>query len=170
MCTWKNIKSDQFDWIRGRGYTETPDTGPSADHTSGTPDGYYIYIETSYPQVPGDVARLQSDDFLPTNMSLCLRFWYQMNGEHVDSLNVLVQNTNEKGEGYVWSQKGDSGSQWLYAQLSVDWIYTNKSYHVSFYFNTVIYLLSYLTQAAMSPNGYSYRGTESNIVSQVVFF
>ena len=131
MCTWKNLEKDQFDWIRGTGNTESIDTGPTSDHTLGTPKGHYIYIETSLPQTPGDVARLQSEDFLPSNISLCLRFWYQMNGEDVDSLSVLVQNVNEKGKGYVWSQKGDNGPHWLYAQLNVDQIYTSKPYHVS---------------------------------------
>ena len=131
MCTWKNIKSDQFDWLRGKGYSDTPQTGPSSDHTLRNPEGHYVYIETSDPQAPGNAARLQSTDFLPSNISLCLRFWYQMNGEDVNTLNVLVQNINEKGEGYLWTQKGNKGPEWLNAQLNVDTIYTNKPYYVS---------------------------------------
>lgn len=131
LCTWKNIKSDQFDWLRGKGYTDTPNTGPTTDHTLKTPEGHYAYIETSDPQAPGDIARLQSEDFLPSNMSVCLRFWCQMNGEHVDTLNVFVRNINDKRESYVWSQKGDNGPEWFYAQLNVDRFYTNKPYHVS---------------------------------------
>lgn len=43
MCTWQNSEnSDDFDWIRAAGETMTADTGPTVDHTTGTPYGKNI--------------------------------------------------------------------------------------------------------------------------------
>lgn len=35
FCEWKQETNDDFDWIRHKGPTPTPDTGPSHDHTTG---------------------------------------------------------------------------------------------------------------------------------------
>lgn len=35
MCTWKNLRNDDFDWLIGSGGTGTSFTGPSSDHTKG---------------------------------------------------------------------------------------------------------------------------------------
>ncbi|WAR02786.1 MLRP1-like protein [Mya arenaria] len=36
MCSWKNMRNDNFDWLIGSGKTSSAFTGPSADHTQGT--------------------------------------------------------------------------------------------------------------------------------------
>ena len=41
-----------------KGGTPSWNTGPIGDHTTG--NGYYIYIESSYPRVPGDTAIIES--------------------------------------------------------------------------------------------------------------
>ena len=35
FCEWEQATSDNFDWIRHKGPTPTPNTGPSHDHTTG---------------------------------------------------------------------------------------------------------------------------------------
>lgn len=36
FCIYSNVNtSDTFDWLRHKGTTSTPGTGPSGDHTSG---------------------------------------------------------------------------------------------------------------------------------------
>lgn len=35
FCEWEQATSDDFDWIRHKGPTPTPNTGPSHDHTTG---------------------------------------------------------------------------------------------------------------------------------------
>ncbi|KAH9494976.1 hypothetical protein Btru_018310, partial [Bulinus truncatus] len=57
---WIQDKTDDFDWIRQQGATETGDTGPTRDHTKGTVTGHYAYIETSLPRIKGQRARLLS--------------------------------------------------------------------------------------------------------------
>ena len=36
MCTWKNLLTDDFDWLIGSSGTGTTFTGPHADHTQGS--------------------------------------------------------------------------------------------------------------------------------------
>lgn len=39
-CTWENSEhTDDFDWFRAAGDTASGGTGPSVDHTLGTPHG-----------------------------------------------------------------------------------------------------------------------------------
>ena len=49
-----------------------------------------MYIETSSPRSPNDKAQLQSGLVQPTTVTSgrCLKFWYHMWGDHVDTLNV----------------------------------------------------------------------------------
>lgn len=62
QCGWVNTDKDNFDWKRKQGRTPSYGTGPSVDHTTGTNQGYYMYIETSYGTV-GDRARMLSPVF-----------------------------------------------------------------------------------------------------------
>lgn len=58
--------------------------------------GKYMFIETSSPRQPGDVARLVSEVFSPVSASgRCIHFWYSMNGRAVDTLRV---NINPQGK------------------------------------------------------------------------
>lgn len=40
--TWKNMQGDNFDWLIGKGTTNSQHTGPYADHTKGNGDGKLI--------------------------------------------------------------------------------------------------------------------------------
>ena len=71
-----------------RGSTSSSNTGPSADHTTGSRLGYYIYIETSSPAKPNDTARLVSPDLIATDDETCFRFYYHMFGSDIYRLNV----------------------------------------------------------------------------------
>lgn len=39
LCGWTQLTSDDFNWSREQGESTSSGTGPSADHTSGTPTG-----------------------------------------------------------------------------------------------------------------------------------
>lgn len=56
MCNYANDVSGDFNWIRSKGRTDSANTGPSFDHTYQTDEGYYMYIETSYPRKSGKEA------------------------------------------------------------------------------------------------------------------
>ncbi|MBI1316885.1 PKD domain-containing protein [bacterium] len=95
--------------------TNTFNTGPSADHTTGT--GKYLYVESSLGQV-GNSANFVTIpvDLVPLNVPE-LRFWYHMYGTNIGTLNVEVNG----GAGWqnVWSltgaQQTSEAAPWLEA-------------------------------------------------------
>lgn len=46
MCSWSNLGGDvdQEDWLRGRGASPNPNTGPSVDHTTNSTHGNNVDI------------------------------------------------------------------------------------------------------------------------------
>ena len=50
-----------------------------------------MYIETSPPIKPGMKAQLASTLLPRIDKNMCMEFWYNMNGNTVDSLKVLLQ-------------------------------------------------------------------------------
>lgn len=80
LCGWSNDKVDKsqnvtFEWTRAKGVTASKNTGPSTDHTTLSQLGYYMYIEASSPQKPGDKARFLSPVYSATG-GACFKFWY----------------------------------------------------------------------------------------------
>lgn len=82
--------------------TNTFNTGPSADHTTGS--GKYLYVESSLGQV-GNTANFVTIpiDLGPLNVPE-LRFWYHMYGTNTGTLNAEVNG----GQGWVnvWNRTG----------------------------------------------------------------
>ncbi|XP_033752643.1 MAM and LDL-receptor class A domain-containing protein 1-like [Pecten maximus] len=110
FCSWKNQNtSDMFDWLRHRGPTNTPGTGPTQDHTSRK--GFYIYMEASSPQVKADTARLTTPFLPPTPWGYCFRFWLCMYGRDVGSLRLITRDQNGN-ETVNWSLTGEQSSLW----------------------------------------------------------
>ncbi|XP_030849918.1 MAM and LDL-receptor class A domain-containing protein 1-like [Strongylocentrotus purpuratus] len=108
LCSYTHDSEGDFEWIRKRGYTDTPDTGPDTDHTHlGAIDnaGWYMYTEGDF-RSSGDTTRLISGEFTPATTS-CLTFWYHMHGSEMGTLNV---NTSDGG--LVWTRSGTQGNKW----------------------------------------------------------
>lgn len=64
FCGYYESRTDDFDWSLGSGPISSTNTGPASDHTTGT--GYYIYIQSALPRLPGDKAVLMSAVMAPT--------------------------------------------------------------------------------------------------------
>ncbi|XP_077865040.1 MAM and LDL-receptor class A domain-containing protein 2-like [Saccoglossus kowalevskii] len=128
LCTWRQDDTDDFDWTRHKGSTETLYTGPMVDHTLGTSEGYYLYIEAN--SVAGDErGRLISDVLPPTTSSgYCLQFWYHMLGNIVGDLNVYVRDYYGV-ETKIWSRMGTQADEWRYGQRD---LYMTSSYEIIF--------------------------------------
>ena len=74
--------------------------------------GYYIYIETSSPRLPGENARLEIKPSLG-NGATCISFYYHMLGRDVNELKVLVNGKQQL------SKKGSQGDKWNKAEFKV---------------------------------------------------
>ncbi|XP_060577971.1 MAM domain-containing glycosylphosphatidylinositol anchor protein 2-like [Ruditapes philippinarum] len=116
LCNWRQDQSDGFDWTRETGQTNTPLTGPPSDHNTEN-NGYYIYVETSYPREYGDKARLIS----PVQGSglHCWTFWYSMFGRHINKLSVYIK-TKFCTEILIFSKEnGTKIADWMKADISL---------------------------------------------------
>ncbi|XP_072296914.1 MAM and LDL-receptor class A domain-containing protein 2 [Eucyclogobius newberryi] len=115
LCSWLQGAEDDLDWTFGSGPTETPNTGPTGDHTSGK--GKYLYLNTSSAGEKGRKAQLKSMVLPPAGEEgHCLSFWYHMFGPTVGSLRMFSQTTDTFEKVLVWQKSGNHGDQWRLMQ------------------------------------------------------
>ncbi|XP_076003138.1 apical endosomal glycoprotein [Genypterus blacodes] len=115
LCLWLQGAEDELDWQLKSGPTETPNTGPAGDHTTGS--GKYIHIESSLPSAPGNVAQMKTSLLPPTGESgYCFTFWYHMFGATVGSVRMILQTTDPLTKTVVWQKAGNQGDEWQRVQ------------------------------------------------------
>jgi hypothetical protein len=103
---------DDFDWSLQRGPTKSILTGPSRDHTIGTDDGYYLYIEASQRQYK-ERAWLLMHPFSASSRDCRLRFFYHIYGTHAEMLSVKVRTHRNSAPTEVWSRSNPDEDTWL---------------------------------------------------------
>ncbi|XP_056424647.1 MAM domain-containing glycosylphosphatidylinositol anchor protein 1 isoform X3 [Hyla sarda] len=129
LCGFVQDKYDTFDWIRQSKLTQslrrTANTGPEMDR-SGTPEGFYMFIEASRPRRFGDKARLISPQynisskFPSLKTTYCVSFYYHMYGRHIGNLTVFLRLKNIDAQDIpVWVKKGDQGNKWQLENLQL---------------------------------------------------
>ena len=102
--------------------TTSSSTGPSDDITGG---GNYMYYETSgSPQSPVTLTSLCLD--VSTLTAPALSFYNHMYGATMGTLDVYVNGTLE------WSQSGDQGDQWNWAQVDLSAYAGNTNITIEF--------------------------------------
>ncbi|NXN68681.1 MALR1 protein, partial [Himantopus himantopus] len=123
LCGWKQDGNDDFDWNLRTSSTRKMHTGPATDHTLQEPTGHYIFIKSSFLQLPGQKARISSPVLSRRNKDckvcvvgaivLCLQilFYYHMSGAHVGSL-IVYQRTTAKHEKILFNLTGNQGNFW----------------------------------------------------------
>jgi hypothetical protein len=90
---WTNQSSlDDQDWLVDSGGTTSGQTGPDADHTLGTSEGRYLYIETSSPcsTILGVSNLISPPIDLTGTSNPRLEFFYHMFGDDVGNLHIDV--------------------------------------------------------------------------------
>ncbi len=117
---WSNATDDDADWSVNAGTTPSSNTGPNADHTSGS--GNYLYTEASSPNYPGKVFNLLTPlfDFSALN-NPHMEFWYNMYGANMGDLHVDVYDNG------VWNtdvlllsgQQSTDGNDWKVATIDL---------------------------------------------------
>ena len=78
-----------------------------------------MYIETSFPQVENDKARLVSPAYMHTPGGSCLQFFYHMWGRDTGTLNVFLKDGAEIQANPLWALKGDQGDLWRPARATI---------------------------------------------------
>uniref|UniRef100_A0A8C7WLE3 Zonadhesin n=1 Tax=Oncorhynchus mykiss TaxID=8022 RepID=A0A8C7WLE3_ONCMY len=116
LCGFTQLMTDVFDWTRHSGSTPTAMTGPSADHTKGSPFGHYLYIEANSVS-NGDTARLLSSECSDPGPQ-CLQFWYHMSGS-AETMGLHVYLLQGRYVDEVWGKKNNQGDSWQRAQVDL---------------------------------------------------
>ncbi|CAB4007264.1 MAM and LDL-receptor class A domain-containing 2-like, partial [Paramuricea clavata] len=120
-----------MDWLVGKGATPSQYTGPTRDHTTGGIFGQYMFVEASFATV-GHKARLVTGRFhATTGNGFCIKFWYNMYGVNIGTLNVIVKNrAGNATERILWSLSGNQKWGWRQGQAPV--VSSRDSYQVVF--------------------------------------
>ncbi|KFP61986.1 MAM and LDL-receptor class A domain-containing protein C10orf112, partial [Cariama cristata] len=121
LCGWKQDENDDFDWNLRTSSTTKMGTGPATDHTLQEPSGHYIFIKSSFHQLPGQKARISSPVLSRRNKNckVCggviqagiIFFYYHMYGAHIGSL-IIYQRTMAKHEKILLNLTGNQGNFW----------------------------------------------------------
>ncbi|XP_033725711.1 collagen alpha-1(X) chain-like isoform X2 [Pecten maximus] len=107
-CNWKQSPTDDLDWTRNSGPTDSTSTGPDTDHTVGRgKEGYYMYLETSS-YIVGHKADLVSP-IVDHTKTYCASFWYNMNGIQIAHLSLIAK---ENTETTLWTRGGNQDANW----------------------------------------------------------
>ena len=73
-----------------------------------------MYIETSSPRKYGENAKLEfSVPSSDIGKLFCLKFYYHMYGETINTLNVYNGNTT------IFTKSGNQGNEWLMAKVTM---------------------------------------------------
>uniref|UniRef100_A0A8C3PNX2 MAM and LDL receptor class A domain containing 1 n=1 Tax=Calidris pygmaea TaxID=425635 RepID=A0A8C3PNX2_9CHAR len=119
LCGWKQDENDDFDWNLRTSSTRKIGTGPATDHTLQEPSGHYIFIRSSFRQLPGQKARIASPILSRRNKDCKILFYYHMYGAHIGSL-VVYQRTTMKHEKILLNLTGNQGNFWQHKILTLD--------------------------------------------------
>ncbi len=126
---WSQDTTDDMDWTMNSGTTNSTNTGPTGDHTSGA--GYYLYTEASgYNNM---TANLETRPFdFSNNGYPVLSFWYHMYGQTMGTLSIDVySHTNSSWTNDFFSISGDQGNQWLEQQVDLT-VFVGQTVHIRF--------------------------------------
>ncbi len=107
-----NFIEDSLDWRVDSAATNSQNTGPDVDHTYGTPQGHYVYMEATGP-CSGGSAHLLLPCFTVPGGTVALMYSYHMFGAGMGSLHVdlLVNGTWQLDA--TPPVEGDQGNVWL---------------------------------------------------------
>lgn len=113
----------QIEWIINNGASTAFGTGPSVDHTFGTPLGRYIYFRgDGITQRLYGALRSHQFEAMSDEDSLCFEFWYHMNGDSVPELAVAI-DTGLNGDGdklrEIWLLSKSEGDVWRQALVPI---------------------------------------------------
>ncbi|XP_075684387.1 MAM and LDL-receptor class A domain-containing protein 1 [Rhinoderma darwinii] len=116
LCDWKQSYTDNFDWSMRAGSTPTVGTGPVTDHTLQNPSGWYIFIEGSFPHLPGQGAKLSGPTISKWSRNCTIIFYFHMYGEGIGSL-TIYQITMSGRDNLLLNFTGDQGNFWQRKEL-----------------------------------------------------
>ena len=118
-----NNNANYGDWIHDAGGTGSSNTGPNYSTNYGgsgyaMEGSYYMYIETSGNYL-NDVSMTSHCFDISTLANPTLKFWYNMYGVAMGSLNVELSSDEGATWDSTWTASGDQGTEWHEAVIDV---------------------------------------------------
>ncbi|GAB4327963.1 MAG: hypothetical protein Kow00127_20650 [Bacteroidales bacterium] len=120
---WYNLQNnlnDDIDWRVLNGITPTPNTGPIGDHTTGTAEGRFLYLEAS-----GECYEKKAIFHSPcfdlsglTNPGVL--FWFSLNGADMGTLHLDVVSDGVLYKDVMDPISGNWGNQWYEGHAYLD--------------------------------------------------
>ncbi len=107
-----NNENDNIDWLTWHGSTNTFNTGPGSDHTTGTSDGKYLYIEPSVICFNKKAILSAPAIDLTEAVSPVLDFWYHAYGADIGRLHVDAFDGSSIHFDIMEPVVGDQGNEW----------------------------------------------------------
>ncbi|KAK7478852.1 hypothetical protein BaRGS_00029951, partial [Batillaria attramentaria] len=129
ICGWETaVPMNDFEWKRNKGGTTSSNTGPDADHTSGS--GHYMYVEAS--SLGSTSGQLVSPLLTSTDTTNCVTFWYNMYGSDIGTLQFTSTPVGSSTPVVLWSKSGQQWQGWREAAVEVD---TSTDVQVAFQYS-----------------------------------
>ncbi|CAH2316883.1 apical endosomal glyco [Pelobates cultripes] len=123
-CAWTNthiplMDTYDWDWTSGAALS-TRDSIPEKDHTLGTTEGHYAFVDTGAMHIEGSTAWLISEH-LPKTVGSCFTFWYRTDSSDHSHLGELVLFLiSSHGLQPLWVLHGYHSSEWEQEQLQIN--------------------------------------------------
>ena len=115
-----NGADDDIDWRVNAGATVSNNTGPNADHTLGTAQGRYLYLEASACFNKTAVLSSPCLDLSADSVARDFTFWYHAFGADMGELHVdVLPDSGAAVLDAVPAVVGDQGNQWRQARVSL---------------------------------------------------
>ncbi|XP_077864143.1 MAM and LDL-receptor class A domain-containing protein 1-like [Saccoglossus kowalevskii] len=115
-CGWsEQIPGDNFDWVRSNYRDVRPGaSAPQFDHTLGTDEGYYMYVDMSADEPEEQVAEMKSSVYSETANNCTLEFWFYMD-EPLTGFMTLHMLEEDGTETEMWRANFPRGAKWNWA-------------------------------------------------------
>ena len=126
-CGWSDKSAGSFRWTRHNNGTETANTGPSADHTTNTPRGYYMYVDASNGQRFTQAA-LASPTLHQASVTCQMSFYYHMYGQSIGVL--MVYRVDQTSTTRLLFLRGNKGNKWNQATVNIGRV--ASEFHIEF--------------------------------------
>ncbi|HZK09193.1 MAG TPA: S8 family serine peptidase [Bacteroidales bacterium] len=107
-----NLEKDDVDWRVWHGSTSTYNTGPSADHTTGTSEGIYLYTEPSVICFDKEAIMMSPCIDLTGGVSPALDFWVHAYGADIGRLHVDLFDGSTIHRDIMPPIIGNQGDEW----------------------------------------------------------
>ncbi len=123
-CYSETSTSSSYTWRPNSGGTTSGATGPTVDHTLGTPAGTYLYVEASSPAAQGDSAFLWTEEFNMTSLTNPeIVYYYHMYGADIVNLDLQAFNRTSGSwvsiNNIVGQQQTSNGEAWREARVNL---------------------------------------------------